>query len=340
VPFPDSPSAPLFAALTLLATTACSARTSQSETPDAASTPIEAAIPAVSYCAGASMPKRILGVHGTGAIDVRGETLVATFFDGLTGEGLIQILNLATGALATVPGRQYPGAPSVGAKDVYWIDHEGLMRAPLDGSSAPVKMADAVGGLVTLVVDETVYFGTVSAILSVPAAGGAPVTLLDPGAGPEKLASDGEYIYWTACGGSQKYVVGRISRKGGAPQQLVAEAYCPIGMALDGTDVYWADGETKDAQGMYQNQASLHRVPASGGMDTVFVGSGLPLGIAQNLAVDDRSVYGCSDILYRVSKTGGAPESIGGQLRGVLDVAVDASCVYWVDATGVHMMMK
>jgi hypothetical protein len=285
------------------------------------------------------MPKRLLAAQGVGEIDVRGGTLLATWIDPM-GQGSILMLDLATGMLRTVRGRLDPRAPSLGAKDAYWIDGQALMRAPLDGSSAPAKVADTGGGVATLVVDETVYFGTDGAILSLPPQGGAPATLADPATAPQKLASDGEYIYWTACGGLQRYEVGRVSRKGGALEQLVAEAYCPIGLVIDSTDVYFADGETKDAQGSYQNQPSLHRVPKNGGMDTVFVGSGLPLGPAQNLAMDDRNIYGCSDVLYRVSKTGGAPEYIGGPLKGVSDVAVDASCVYWADATGVQVMMK
>jgi len=286
-------------------------------------------------CADASTPKRIAAAPGTPqSIDVRGTTLVAAFVDGTTGAGSLLRVDLSTRSTRPlVTGRASPYAVSVSSRFAYWLDSGSLgdtgrsgvltlVRAPLDGSAGAEDLVPVTAGPAdTVVADETVFFSNNGALSALAPDASAPTELV-PGTYTLKLASDGNYIYWTSCG-----AVGRVPKGGGAAEHI-ADSGCALKLTTDGADVYFVD---------YDNQ--LYQVPASGGTANPIVATGSN-GLG-SIVMDDANVYyGASDGLYRISRAGGNPELVAAGM--ITDLVADDACLYWGDAiqAGVFTVRK
>jgi hypothetical protein len=238
-------------------------------------------------------------------------------------------------------GRSSPDAVSATARFAYWVDNEmtgaggsageagppgsdtlTLMRAPLDGSAgaevvAPVNQGPPTD---TVVAGDTLYFNHGGAVAALASDATVPTDLV-PGASPLVLASDANYIYWTACGG-----ISRVAKGGGSVQQL-DNMSCSQAMATDGADVYFV-----------QN-GELRRVPAGGGTASVVVAD----KTIQNagIAMDANYVYYATAAgLFRIGRAGGNPKLLAS--GAISDIAVDDACVYWGDETqpGIFVLRK
>jgi len=111
-------------------------------------------------------------------------------------------------------------------------------------------------------------------------------------------------------------------RAGGAPKML---APCTAPPVPFGDSVFFS---------MYEDDAggSIRRVAKTGGAVTTLMKNELG---ARNIAVDATHVYwtaGEANVLYRVARTGGAPEmlgTLGAAARG--DIFLDDESIYWID---------
>ena len=146
-------------------------------------------------------------------------------------------------------GRGSPEGVSATARFAYWVDTGmagaggslTLMRAPLDGSAGAEVVAPVNEGPTdTVVAGDTLYFNHDGALATLASDASVPTDLV-PDALPLRLASDADYIYWTACGGIE-----RVARGGGSVQQL-DDMSCSMALATDGTDVYFVDWEDPPA---------------------------------------------------------------------------------------------
>jgi hypothetical protein len=291
-------------------------------------------------CAGALAPKQIATASGpVHALDVQGTTLLAAYVDAASdgttlkaGDGSILLVDLATGAMRSLAkGRGSPDAVSATARFAYWVDTGiagaggslTLMRAPLDGSAGAEVVAPVnEGPSDTVVAGDTLYFSHDGALATLASDASVPTDLV-PDALPLRLASDADYVYWTACGGIE-----RVARGGGSVQQL-DDMSCSMALATDGTDVYFVDWENHQ----------LRRVPAGGGTASVVVSDAT---IAPTpLAMDANYVYYATGAgLFRIGRAGGNPELLAG--GAISDIAVDDACVYWGDAMqpGIFVLRK
>jgi hypothetical protein len=286
-------------------------------------------------CAGAFAPKQIATASGAvHALDVQGMTLLAAFFDvgsdgtfAKAGDGSILLVDLATGAMRPLAkGRSSPGSVSATARFAYWIETGitgslTLMRARVDGWAGAEVVAPVNGGPTdTVAAGDTLYFSHDGALAALASDASVPTDLV-PDALPLTLASDADYIYWTACGG-----IKRMPKGGGSVQQI-DDMSCSLAMATDGADVYFV-----------QN-GQLRRVPAGGGTASVVVADGTIVTTA--IAMDANYVYYATGAgLFRIGRAGGNPARLAGGT--ISDIAVDDACVYWGDEMqpGIFVLRK
>jgi hypothetical protein len=80
-------------------------------------------------------------------------------------------------------------------------------------------------------------------VMKVPIHGGVPTTLASGRVGPENLAVDGAYVYWTEAAplGGVSGSVMRVPIGGGTPTTIASQQAGPVGIAVDATSVYWTN---------------------------------------------------------------------------------------------------
>ena len=286
--------------------------------------------PLASYCADATMPKRIATTGLTAMdLDLRQGTLVV---GGLAGsetdpsprsDGAVLAVDLGTSALRTLATNlPIPKAISLDSQYAFWFDGS-LARAPLDGSGpAEVVAAGETGdNYCTLVVDDALYIGYGDTVAILPTGASRPMVLSPTGSGspPLQLAAHGDFIYWASCG---PMGIGRIPKAGGAKEPIVANTYCAMFLAIEGGDLYFVDMD-QTAIKKY-----LSRVPINGAPSGVVESRAIePTG---PIAVDERDVYYAAEGgLFRVRRSAGTSEVLA--TGTVSDVVIDGSCVYWAD---------
>ncbi len=151
---------------------------------------------------------------------------------------------------------------------IYWVtdssQHPGVYRASLNGTGATDLVPSAGSGLFSLAyADGTLYYGSGSAIYSVPAGGGSPATFVTltgiDGADTPPLiggiaAADG-VLYWSEATNSNLGTFGdigsaTIGEPGTLEETFIDKLNEPGGVATDGTNVYWIDvGEAPNGIG-------------------------------------------------------------------------------------------
>jgi hypothetical protein len=186
-----------------------------------------------------------------------------------------------------------PEGIAVNAKSVYWTDFAG-------GTASKGR------------------------IMSVPLAGGKPVTVVSGQTGPQALAVDPTNLYWSNFGGGEGTVL-REALSGGSPSTLASGQeynpnYAPT-FVLRATNLYWAPEEY------------VLGVPAlTGGTVSTFVTAS---GIT-SFAVDALDVYWANSLTGDIIKQGlggGAMTTLVSGFTGwVQDMAVDATNLYWTNS--------
>ena len=119
------------------------------------------------------------------------------------------------------------------------------MKMPLDGSDTPTTLVtDLSVGVIRVKVD-TVFWtmpaATVAgagALAKMPAAGGAPTTLVSGLSDPRDLFVDGTFVYFTHAGDG---TVLKVPVTGGTPTILASQQRAPSSVFVDDTSVYWTN---------------------------------------------------------------------------------------------------
>jgi hypothetical protein len=146
-----------------------------------------------------------------------------------------------------------------------------------------------------------------------------PVPLGSDPSGPEWIAVDSSYVYWTDSGG----MVMKATLDGATVTTLASGLLGPQGIAIDAANVYWADS------------AGVKKIAKGGGAITT-----LGAGIASFVAVDSSSVYWtvngppATGAVKKVGIGGGTPITLASGLTNPRGIAVDSSSVYWADSAG------
>jgi hypothetical protein len=248
-----------------------------------------------------------------------------------------------TGVVTLASGGYAAGPVAVTATDVYWTSLGGntVSKVPICGGAVTTLAVNIQGNVPfsvsafqdTLAVDATdVYWSAPTAsmnangwiggpnvVLKVPVAGGTPSTLASNAGG---VALDSANVYWAEIDGIVKEPLA-----GGTPAPVAPNGGGPF--TIDATNVYWLQG------GAF-NAFAVIKAPLSGGAP-VTLASGANVNGAASLAVDATSVYwtnrggsspGAGSVV-KVPIAGGTPTTLVSGLDYPLDVAVDASNVYF-----------
>jgi hypothetical protein len=134
-----------------------------------------------------------------------------------------------------------------------------------------------------LAVDASRVYYTGNGIVTVPIAGGTPVTLAADSQGAHGMAIDGTSVYWTDEATSS---VEKIAKAGPASVPTVLASVLGTGIAVDGTNVYFATGSV------------VAQVPVGGGPMLIIANGQSPEGVA----VDATSVYWTDSLAGTVMK--------------------------------------
>jgi hypothetical protein len=226
---------------------------------------------------------------------------------------------------------------------VYWTTAESIRATELDGGPITTFVPSQMGPT-SLVVEQAFGTGpTVLYWLNAPGGGAgtgtlaeailaSPPTFLASGLNqPSGLASDDTSLYWT------EYNPGMVRKLPGPLEgpivTLAQSAAGPNQIAVRGGVVYW----TNTAEG------GVYKVGSNGGTP-----SQLASGPALGIAVDDANVYwtspngACSSAgptcsggkVMRLPIGGGTPTTLASNEYEPKVIAVDATSVYWANASG------
>ena len=138
------------------------------------------------------------------------------------------------------------------------------------------------------------------------------------------LGLDATNVYWTFFS-TDPGAVRTVSKTGGSPTTIADAELQPWEIAVAGTNVYWADTGLGAL-------SSVRWVPTSGGQPGTFAPNSAYNLLAQGLVADSANLYwGGTNGAILVQPLGGgaATNLIPGEAVSALDVAVDATHVYW-----------
>jgi hypothetical protein len=214
----------------------------------------------------------------------------------------------------------------------------GLVRIPVAGGD-PVTLVSGVSVIGAVALDEShVYWSTngsvgdcfspscpapVGAVMSVPRAGGAVVTLASGPFVPSSLSVDATDAYFDQeVDGAT--TIARVPKGGGAPVAIASVGFVTA-LRADASSLFWIEADIHDL-----SPPQLVTVPKSGGKPTKLADVGVPASTA--LAVDATGVFwieSTTHAILRVPKAGGAAATVTTGVTDLDAIAGDASGVYW-----------
>ncbi len=206
---------------------------------------------------------------------------------------------------------------------IYWVTNgTDIYRASLSGTDATDLVPSAGSGLLSLAyADGTLYYGSGSAIYSVPAGGGSPATFvtlagIDGAETPPLIdgiaAADG-VLYWSEATNSNMGTFGdigsaTIGEPGTLEETFVDKLNEPGGVATDGTNVYWIDvGEAPNGIG----RAAI--ATPTGAVDDFIANPGhLQDGIAVDAGIDPTTTtVACSPTTLTIGEPSSCVVTVG-----------------------------
>lgn len=209
----------------------------------------------------------------------------------------------------------------------YLRDASSIVRQPVGGGEV-TAVATSGGGVFQMAVDvDFLYFTEFGRrIFRAPKAGGEPEVVADIDGHPTVLALDETHVYAALTDSNQ---LAMTPKEPGNSTFLPAQA-APTWVATDATHVYWVN------QGSAPGTGALVRAPLGELGSFAVLSEGLDSPVALALSASDAYVV-AGTALLRVSKNGGAAESLTTELEYPKSVAAYADAVY---VTGISGLLR
>jgi hypothetical protein len=251
-------------------------------------------------------------------------------------------------AFPIVQGQGGPWPIAIDKDNVYWgdVEDDKIVMSKKDGTGVVVLAQGAANNVntpldIAVSGDGFVYWANrVYASATIPGSvarcsiangcSGKGQVLANKLDYPTSVATDGTNVFWIENYGD---LVGRVTKDGTGAGTLVANLTFGHAVALDDTFVYFTSDNTVGR--LPKTAASA---PDGGPFQTIYTNGFL---YALNLEVDDTTVYWATDlspdpsVIQSAPKTGvtdgGKPNQIAGSLHGPLNVAVDATNIYFIE---------
>lgn len=208
-----------------------------------------------------------------------------------------------------------------------------------DAGPSPGQITLAAGIIAyDLTVDATnVYASTQTAIVKVPIAGGAPVTLASVSQDDSisGLAVSGDSVYWSESGetdGGSEVLILSVPISGGSVTTIATASGFASALATDATSLYWSGSAT----------AGSCPAPPCSTLSSAPLAGGTPLLLTSNagnptyLAFDDSNVYWSTSDgrLLKEPKNGGTVTTLADFSTSIVGLGLQGTTLYWATSGG------
>jgi hypothetical protein len=294
-------------------------------------------------CAGGKCQPIELANGQTSAAAIRVDAAGVYWSIAVASTGKIMKVALSGGTPVILADNQdFPNGICLANGAVYWavwLAGGAIMSVPTGGGTVTtIKGASGLqlidvaihgGNAYTIAVE-----GLVLKVVAVPA--GATTQLASGQNGPAGVVANANGVFWSNSGSAGGIMRAPIDGDGGTAPDTLASLpnVTPMEVALDDTHAYWVTrtgGEIQKIEqlGVGKSVTTLVTVPK-----TLYPH-------VNGLALDADHVYFASPnggFVYRVSKAGGALETLASNQQGVNGVAVDDKAIYWLNSTAGAVM--
>jgi len=278
-------------------------------------------------------PQGTASGYGNGFLAV-GENAVFFSYKGTPNGGVARTNKDGTGVTCVACDSGEPREIVVNNSRVYWTDintghpvHTGKLRsAPVTGGAVSDLWNGTIGSPLALD-GNYIYWVDDGAddLMRADLNGQNPTVVIGGQTQVNSLAAAGGYLFWT----TNNSVLAVEVANPAALITLASGRTIPKSVAADDTDVYWAEGHWDQADN------AVYRAPHDGSGPITNVTTAGSASVYA-IAIDDTDLYAADNYgntIWRVAKSGGAPEVLASGQPYPFDIALDADAVYWTSET-------
>jgi sugar lactone lactonase YvrE len=258
------------------------------------------------------------------------------------GDGSVRSVPKAGLAVTTYVAGGAPGNNvAVDSQFAYWTTNGtdgGVFACALAGCPGAKQLASNQPNASGIsVVPTQVYWTTAvddGGVFQSALSGGNAVVVASGQGYPQRVATDGTYVYWTAHDAG---TINRCPLSGCSttPQVLVAGMPSPHGLMVDATSIYWAN------EGTTTNGGSVYRANLDGS-STTLIASGLTS--VSNVAADGTNAYWTETnigLVQRCPVTGcSVPVNVAVGQSSPFFIVIDAKAIYWGNRVSAGAIVK
>ena len=233
----------------------------------------------------------------------------------------------AFSTISTTNSAPWPCRMALDAMFVYWTDGSSgaVLKARTRGGIAMTLAMGSGANSIAIDAASAYFVGQTVGPMKVPLTGGTPTLLVAAygGNGGNGVAVDATSLYWTGRGPRNvSGSVAKVALSGGTPTLLASGQGGPDAIAADDSSVYWTDYAA----------GTIQKVSHDGGGVKTLTSEQLNPPV---IVVDQASVYWSTSAgtLAKVPKNGGSTTILA--LSTALDIAVDATSLYWTDGSAI-----